>query len=155
MTETIRAGKPGDRIRWAFLTGFNVGAEGDPYLDRLRIVQAPWFGIYLHHIHRPDRDRDPHDHPWAFWSLILAGGYIERVWPDKTDPGTSYRRVRNRWSPGHLGRRQAHIITHIDGPLWTLVLTGPRRSDWGFWVDGDFVPWRKYLGLTKQASDGL
>lgn len=150
--EKIMGGKPGSQMRWAFLEGFDIGAEGDPYLDRLRIIQTPWFGIYLHHIHRPDKDRDPHDHPWAFASIVLAGAYTERVWPDKHDPGRSVIRHRPRWSRAHLGRQAAHIITSLDGPLWTLVLTGPRRAEWGFWADGEFVPWREY-GKAERRSD--
>lgn len=131
--------------RWAFLSGLDVGTDGDPYLDRLRIIQTPLFGVYLHHIHRPDRDRDPHDHPWAFASLVLAGAYEESVWPDKRDPQGVFVRRRPRFSGARLDRDAAHIITMVKGPLWTLVLTGPKRSDWGFWRDGHFIPWRKYL----------
>lgn len=39
--EGVVAGKTGDRQRWAFFSGLDVGAEGDPYLDRLRIIQTP------------------------------------------------------------------------------------------------------------------
>lgn len=144
-----RAGAGG--TRWAFLAGLDIGAEGDPYLDRLRIVQTPWFGIYLHHIHRPDRDQDPHDHPWSFASLVLTGAYEETVWADKrrTDYGSRVRR-RGRFSLRAMDRDSAHIITAITGPLWTIVLTGPRRADWGFWRDGKFTPWREYIGLDDR-----
>lgn len=156
MSEKIIGGTPGAKKRWAFLEGFDIGIEGDPYLDRLRIVQTPWFGVYLHHIHRPDNDRHPHDHPWTFWSLILAGGYRERVWPDKRDSGLWKGRARKRWSFMRMGREAAHMISEIDGPLWTLVFTGPRRAEWGFWEDGTFVSWRKYYqspqSYTKTAS---
>jgi hypothetical protein len=37
-------------------------------------------GIFLHVIHRNDDDRDPHDHPWPFTSLILSGGYWDEQW---------------------------------------------------------------------------
>lgn len=141
----MQAGKPGSERRWAFLEGMDIGAEGDPYLDRLRIVQTPWFGVYLHHIHRADRDRDPHDHPWSFWSMPLCGGYQERVWPDKRDPAHWVTRERNRFTGAGRGRRCAHMITSVRGPLWTLVITGPRRAGWGFWVNGRLVPWRQYI----------
>lgn len=137
--------------RWAFLEGLDIGADGDPYLDRLRIIQTPLFGIYLHHIHRPDRDPDPHDHPWGFASVVLAGWYRELVWPDKKNRGDFGERWRNRWSLGRLNRRAAHIITDIGGPLWTLVLTGPRRGDWGFWTPAGCVGWREYV--SKAVGD--
>lgn len=143
MTEKILGGKPGGSRRWAFLEGFSIGTEGDPYLNRLRIFQSPWFGIYLHHIHRPDRDRDPHDHPWWFASLVLSGSYEERVWPQKGSPRTVHRE-RRRFSVAATRRKSAHIITSTAGPLWTLVLTGPRRAEWGFWHGEKFIPWREY-----------
>ena len=31
-----------------------------------------WYRFFLHHIVRSDDDRDPHDHPWDFTSLILG-----------------------------------------------------------------------------------
>jgi hypothetical protein len=152
MTTTSSRGIRGRAgARWAFFDGLDVGADGDPYLDRLRNIQTPWFGLYLHHIHRPDKDPDPHDHPWSFLSLILAGGYTETVWPDKTSlPGDCSLRERPRWSLRGLGRDAAHIITSIRGPLWTLVLTGPRRGDWGFWTAEGLVPWRDYITPASQ-----
>jgi hypothetical protein len=152
MSEKIIGGTPGALKRWAFLEGFDIGIEGDPYLDRLRIVQTPWFGVYLHHIHRPDRDRHPHDHPWPFASVILAGYYRERVWPDKRDPGRSVLRHRTRWTAGRMSRGAAHIIEKIEGPLWTLVFTGPRRAEWGFWVDGEFTSWRDYIARPSPET---
>lgn len=130
--------------RWAFMEALDIGADNDPYLDRLRLVQTPWFGVYLHHIHRPDLDRDPHDHPWAFASLVLTGGYDEAVWPDKTDLSRWIIRTRTRWTLKSLGQGAAHKITDVARPLWTLVLVGPRRSDWGFWTPDGFVGWRDY-----------
>jgi hypothetical protein len=140
------------RERWAFLSGLDIGADGDPYLDRLRIIQTPLFGIYLHHIHRPDREPDPHDHPWWFASLVLAGWYEETVWADKRDGGKWIRRERPRGSARRISRRSAHRITGTCGPLWTLVLTGPKRSGWGFWRDGRYVPWRQYLSESAYGT---
>ena len=139
-----------NRDRWAILSGIDIGADGDPYLDRLRIAQTPLFGLYLHHIHRPDREPDPHDHPWWMATIILTGGYDEAVWVDKRDRSGYVFRARPRWSLRHLNRRAAHMITDVRGPLWTLALVGPKRGEWGFWrVPGaggraEFVPWREY-----------
>jgi hypothetical protein len=41
--------------RWALFTGLDIGADGDPWLDRLRLIQTPLFGIYLHHIQKAHR----------------------------------------------------------------------------------------------------
>ena len=148
--------------RWALLEGFQVAKNGRPYLDRLRVIQTPLFGVYLHRIHTPDGDRDPHDHPWWFASLVLSGSYDEMVWDhpeDRTRPAwrdqISWARTRHRgrWSLRTIRRSQAHRITDVHGTLWTLVLTGPRRASWGFWTDRGFVDWRDYLKAGEIAED--
>jgi len=133
-----------NRDRWAILSALDIGADGDPYLDRLRFLQTPLFGIYLHHIHRPDREPDPHDHPWWMATVIIAGAYTEAVWPDKRDQARYAIRQRRRWSLRHLNRTAAHMITDVRGPLWTLAFVGPKRAGWGFWRGGQFIPWRDY-----------
>ena len=141
-------GRPGSNRRWAFLEGFQVAKDGRPYLDRLRVIQTPAFAVYLHRIHAPDIDRDPHNHPWWFASLVLSGGYAETIWDRPRDLAgalcESRERIRGRFSLRALSRRQAHRITSVDGALWTLVITGPRRSSWGFWTPRGFVDWRTY-----------
>src|SRR5258708_39683856 len=113
------------RRRWALFSSLDIGADGDPYLDRLELVKTPLFGLYLHHIHREDREADPHDPPWGFASLVLAGGYEESVWPDKRDACRYFRRTRPRWSMRRIGRGGAPIIPPATGPLWTLGLACP------------------------------
>lgn len=138
--------------RWAFMNGFQVRKHNGPFLDRLRLIQTPYFGVFLHRIHQPDVDRDPHDHPWVFWSLILSGAYTERVWSN----GRRRSRIRHdvhsmefrrkRGSLHKMRLNRAHRITEIDGQLWTLVITGRRKNDWGFWTPDGFIAWRDYLG---------
>jgi hypothetical protein len=137
-----------------------IAKGGHPYLDRLRLLRTPWFGVYLHRIHIPDLDRDPHDHPWWFASIVLSGGYTETVWDSlrqRQEPLCETReRVRGRLSLRSLNRTQAHRITEVRGVLRTLVVTGPRRSGWGFWTDQGFVAWRDYLkdGIEEAALWG-
>jgi hypothetical protein len=152
--------------RWAFMDGFQVRKQNRPYLDRLRLIQTPWFGVLLHRIHGPDEDHDPHDHPWPFGSLILSGSYTEEVWA----PAWGDRRVlhgqvgelsrRKRWSWHWMPTDRAHKITETEGLLWTLVITGRRTHEWGFWTSDGFMPWREYLnggeimGLLKKNNSG-
>jgi hypothetical protein len=134
-------------FRYAFIEGEDISKGGDPYLDRLRIFACPLFGIYLHHIHRADLDPDPHDHPWWFTSIILAGLYEEAVWPNKKDRDNWFLRDRKRFSIRRISRKMSHSITVVDGLVWTLVITGPPRGGWGFYTRDGFVSWRNYIGV--------
>jgi hypothetical protein len=132
--------------RWLALRGLVAGPPRDPFLYQLRLLRTPLFGVYLHCILRPD-EPDPHDHPWAFASLVLDGEYTERVYPDKRDSGRWTFRPRRRFSAARVPLAAAHRITVTSGPVWTLVLTGPERNrDWGFYPGGQFVPWHEYQG---------
>jgi hypothetical protein len=143
-------GKPSPR--WAFMQGFQVVKNGRPYLDRLRIVQTPWFSVLLHRIHTPDLDRDPHDHPWWFTSLILSGSYEERIWDDPDRLNWVRTRRRPRFSLRAVRFTEAHRITAVDGLLWTLVLTGPRRREFRFWTPAGPVDWREYLKAGEDSD---
>lgn len=148
----VRPGRPSPR--WAFMERFEIPCEdGLVYLVRLRIVQTPWFGIYLHDIFEPDGDRDPHNHPWSFLSIILRGHYVERLYPL---PGVAPHwwgpREWRRFSIHRMGRDTAHRIVEAGPGLKTLILTGPRRADWGFFVAGEFVPWQRYVEERDEAA---
>lgn len=51
--------------------------QGEVHFRRYRLLQTPWFAIYIHHILISDQDKDMHDHPWNFTSVILEGAYRE------------------------------------------------------------------------------
>lgn len=103
------------------------------------------FSIRLHHIVRPDADRDLHDHPFNFRSLVLEGMYYElgtSGWHRRVEAGTTYRAPATRW----------HRIDGVsDGGAWTLFVMGRRINDWGFLVNGRKVPWREYLGVETMS----
>lgn len=136
--------------KWAFWKWADIPDARDEkrtYLRRLRIVQTPWFALYLHFIFLPDEDRDPHDHPFVFWSWILRGGYTERLFG--VDPGKhrniDYRyKTWRRWSLHKMPQTQAHMIDQLSPDTVTLVLCGAKTRDWGFYVDTGFVPWQRY-----------
>lgn len=143
--------------RWRLFDSLEVIQAGKPHLNRLRIVETPWFGIFLHLIQQPDLQRDPHNHPWWFASLTLTGEYTEAVWhPDKRWPCPEVRELRyhKRWTLTALARKDAHRITETRGPLWTLVIVGPHRESWGFWTANGFAPWRQYLGRPTGENEG-
>jgi len=149
--------------RWALLGGTLTlrRADGTIYLKRWRLIQTPWFGVFLHRIGGPDPGVDLHDHPWSFRSVILRGGYTQVTAP---------RHLACRWaavepgSPGwrlHYGAGQvnrmslsmAHAIVAVDRtPTWSLVLTGRRQRVWGFHTPDGWVDWRDY---DHNRRDGL
>lgn len=121
---------------------FNIPDAVEPdktYLRRWRIIQTPLFSIYLHKIFLPDRDRPMHDHPFNFWSLILKGGYMERV--SDTREASSFMDPTietNFWGPLSWHKMPIEYCHNIDRlkkvPTWTLVFVGRRQKDWGFVV---------------------
>jgi hypothetical protein len=125
--------------------------DGVPYLFRLRIVQTPWFGIYLHDIYEDDEDRDPHNHPWSFASVVLRGYYVERVYPEPTH-SSEYVVLRHRRGSVHrMGTREAHRIVDAAPGLKTLIFVGPRQGGWGFFCEEGFVAWERYEHRQKVA----
>ena len=114
---------------WAFMKARDIGDGQTVYLRRIYLIATPWFSILLHRIYRPDKQRDLHDHPWNFLSLILRGEYTETI-------GDAWRQcmVARRWFNWKRAEDR-HSITHTSrSPVWTLVFTGRRRRKWGFWV---------------------
>ena len=102
------------------------------------------FSIKLHKICRSDADRDLHDHPWSFISLILKGQYLEVLvdpqgdWPDRIVV------PRGRFSARWRSAKSLHQVLLPEGPVWTLVFTGPRRRVWGYRTDNGWIPWDQY-----------
>jgi hypothetical protein len=115
-----------------------------PLMTRWILLEERWGKIMLHHFHRSDEDRERHDHPWNFWTLILKNGYIE-------DCPNHFRRLK----PFRLYRRLAvhrhRVVLLGDGygrerDAWTLVFTGPRIREWGFWTAaGEWIHYKRFL----------
>lgn len=126
---------------------------GDPpLLIRYKIIKCPLFGICIHKLCRSDYDRALHDHPWAFATFILRGGYREVH--DQTydnQPTHVYHR------PGSLLFRPARwrhrVIIPAFQPAWTLVFMGPRVRRWGFWLPTGWCWWRKHNGAAAICED--
>lgn len=127
--------------RWAFMERFVVpdyDSDGD-YLVRLRIIQTPLFGIYLHRFDGPDPRPTLHDHPWNFTSIVLRGGYVERRLDPITMEVNETHRVR--WT-NRIKTHDAHAIMRLlRVPTWTLMLVGRRVRTWGYLESNDFGEW--------------
>jgi hypothetical protein len=96
--------------------------EYDEVFDRYTLLATPWGSLILHKLIAP-LPQPCHDHPWSFWTFILAGGYIEH-----TQIGT-YRR-----KPGDLLYRPAEfahsVQTYPGKTSWSILLLGPKRRQW-------------------------
>lgn len=122
-------------------------AGGFVYLDRWGVEVPRLGGILLHRIDRPDPGLDLHDHPWRFRSLVLAGSYTE-------DIGHGIARHRPRWSYAGHDLDERHRIAHVEPGTWTLVVRGPHRQTWGFFLGNgnEWVPWNEYDYQTRRPG---
>lgn len=111
------------------------------------VLKTPWGSVRLHRILRADADPDMHDHPWNFWSLIVWGGYTERV-PNETAPGTK-RQIFHTFMLNRKKAQEPHLISSVLPNTWTLVVTGRKVRHWGFWTPNAWIPWRTYVKNTK------
>lgn len=138
------------RRRWDIGSRFVIGRPGNPMLERIRLLQTPWFGLYLHRIHREDLDHVPHDHPWHFRSLVLRGGYTELFspYPHIHPDIDRHLRTWRRWSRHRFTKDQAHRIVFVEPRTLTLVLVGRKHGSWGFFdTTGGWTDYRDALGL--------
>lgn len=111
------------QIRW----GEELGNEGEPYLKRW-VFNFHIFAIRIHHWISSDDDRALHDHAWDFVTIVLSGSYY-----DVREDGQEWLQA------GAIKFRKAehkHWVKVPSGGCWTLLLTGPKKRNWGFWVPG-------------------
>lgn len=124
--------------RWKHIE--DLDSPGDVYLSRFFLVKRQWLGVYLHVIRRDDWSRCQHDHPWAFITCILSGGYEEEV------GGTVY--VRPPGYVGYRARNFEHRITKLTtGKAVTLVVRFNDHIEWNFRTIYGKMNWRRYLDL--------
>lgn len=134
-------------MRWAFWRWTEVcGQDGTEYLRRLHLLHTPIGSIMLHWIRKPDPSPDMHDHPVAFVSFVLRGGYTEQVpsrWPLVKHWQTDLRKIRRV----NVKRPSArHRIVEVLPRTLTLVFAGPKVQEWGYYTGNRnrFVPWKDY-----------
>jgi hypothetical protein len=122
----------------------------------------------VHYFPAEVSDRDPHDHPRSFVTLVLRGDYRDESWDE---PGFEARqssphfiptfdklRKRERLRAGAIRYRPAEYMHIVETDLkgcWTLVVMGPLVREWGFrrLDSGKWWPWGKYIqrfgGVTR------
>lgn len=130
---------------------------------------CPW-SFRVHHIMRPDEDRDLHDHPWNARTIILRGWYTEQRLLKADDPAVHQLLIkaadlrqsfdaafqateyidRKAGDTARLLHGEYHRIDELSpGGVYTLFITSKWRGDWGFLVNGVKIPWRTYTGTDN------
>jgi len=110
------------------------------------------FNVFLHKFHKGDPG-DVHDHPWPYFTLILAGGYYEWV-PKFNSKKEMIGEIRHWRGPGHFrfcSANSYHRIELKEGVTpWTLFMPGPQKREWGFLVKNTWIHNDNYLEERRQ-----
>ena len=124
--------------------------SGDDYMHRyyLFLKDRKWFPFNLT-LHKIVKSDEPvmHDHPWAYMTIILNGGYWEHTPVFNLDKTQMIDTPRWR-GPGSIiirGSKEYHWL-ELDNnkPVTTLFFMGPQVREWGFWK-GKWVQHEEYL----------
>ena len=114
-------------FRWAEHIGRDKGCD---YVVRWVLVLFG-YGLRLHHWLKDDDQRYYHDHPWWFLSIMLRGGYTD------LSPLPGGGEQADHVTAGQWRLRPAkwqHKVRVDPGGAWTLLVTGPKVRNFGFWV---------------------
>lgn len=141
-----------------------IGAPLCPLMYRWTLFGDDARGkVMLHRFPPNTTDADIHDHPWPFVTMVLWGSYDDIV-PCPTCLGEPLywgggEEVKcwqcfgkgivfgERMRAGKICRRRAehtHRTRTHDVGAWTLVITGKKVREWGFWRDGKRWPFKAY-----------
>lgn len=124
---------------------FTIGPPEHVYLRRWYLKRDRLAGnIYLHQILRDDDDRALHDHPWDSQSVVLKGALREVM--------AGSARVLRAGDSASRAAEVAHRLEVVEGPVWTLFITGPWRRDWGFHCPQGWRHWREFTDSEHGGS---
>lgn len=140
-----------------FLTwGEKLGDPECPYMQRW-VINFRLFSIRVHRWWRSDDKRAQHDHPWWFITWIIKGSYTDwgrwvcqhckgsgrypraskRICSGCGGRGgdqTLRKEFLKRWSIRYRPANHIHTVDVTPGGCWTIMLTGPDKKDWGFYI---------------------
>lgn len=113
------------------------------YMERW-IFKHPLGTFRIHKIMRSDNQRHMHDHPFSFFSIILKSGYWD-VHPAPDDPTKETASWHGAISTNFKRAEECHrlVLAH---PVWTFVITGRYRRDWGFHTSEGWISHDQYNG---------
>ncbi|MES2651289.1 MAG: hypothetical protein V4663_06085 [Bacteroidota bacterium] len=112
------------------------GYNKEKYLIRWTIVPltCKWFSVKVHKILLSDY-QCLHDHPWAFITFLIKGGYVEY-----SDKGS---KLYSRFSLLFRKASYQHRL-EIHQPVWSIVITFKKVREWGFITPKGWVKWFNY-----------
>lgn len=133
------------------------------YLDRWGVGHERIGRVFVHRMAAPDPGVDLHDHPWWFVSLVLWGGYVEQRADTRHAPTLAHLaealggnrtrgtvRYRRPWTVRTMRLDECHTITELLRPTcWTLVVGGPRRRSWGFYLPSGYMVEHDYDATVR------
>jgi len=119
----------------------------ETYLYRWEVLKTRWCKVMIHHFVGDDWSRDFHDHPKNFVTVGIKGSYLE-----ETPNGTEI--FKSPWIR-KFGPHHQHRVSTPWGPCWTLVFVGRQLRDWGFWHDGKWYHWKKYVEEKGGPADKM
>ena len=144
----------------------------EPYLERYYIFMKDRnetfpFNVFIHKFLKSDPD-DLHNHPWGFFTFIIAGGYWEYTYeegppskesPDDVPSEDVVPNLIKKWrGPGFFQSVSADHTHRIEldperSDCWTLFIPRLRIQKWGFfknncqWIESD-----QYLDDLKKDT---
>ena len=136
-------------IRKLFLVKEIISQFGHVHFRRYRLLQTPWFAIYIHQILRSDEELDMHDHPWKFTSVILSGSYEETVTSPPYFDTTRWFRHYQGDVVEHAAE-EAHRLRLTSKEVWTLVITSGRKREWGYQTKTGWLGHKEYRQLKNE-----
>lgn len=84
--------------------------------------------------------------PWLNLSIILRGAYRDVMpW------GSTVRRAGDWYV---RLPRTAHQLEVVDGPVWSLFVTGPKVREWGFHCPRGWRHWRDFCAPGDSSKVG-
>lgn len=86
-----------------------------------------WASIRFHRWLKGDPPHLQHSHPWSFITFVLRGGYDDVGYGRPTDrvraPAIRFR-----------DRNWKHAVCNVLPGTCSIVVTGPIRASWRFWI---------------------
>lgn len=137
-----------------------IGPADCPIMWRRTLIANRFGKILLHRFMPNASDKDPHDHPSAFLTFVLRGGYDDVSLAAASTPGGGppivvVDEVR---APTIRFRRaeHAHVTRVTPAGAVTVVAMFRKRRSWGFWREGRWYAWRDYeklFGLNWRCDE--